>query len=90
MEATEIKYKIDWIEQDKLFGLDYSSKKGTYKDFTFDIRYDYCGDSKIKPDCGCCLLIYFKNVRIENKFGNIKSLTNYSEEYLKETISKYI
>lgn len=90
MENTEIKHKIDWIEQNKLFGLDYSSKKGTYKDFTFDIRYDYDGDSNIKPNCGCVLVIYFKNAKISHRFGNIESLSQFAQDYLEETINKYI
>lgn len=90
MENKEIKYKIDWVEQNKLFGLGYSSKKGTYKDFTFDIRYDYDDDLKTKPNCGCVLEIYFKNARIAQHFGNMKSLSKFSQDYLEETLKKYI
>lgn len=81
--------KINWIDQDKFFGLDYSSKKGTFKDYTFDIRYDYCGDAKLKPECGLALCIYFKKKRIESKLGNMKGLVSYSEKYLKEELLKY-
>jgi hypothetical protein len=80
---------IEWTEQNNLYGLDYSTKKGTYKDFTFDIRYDYCGDSKIKPNCGCCLVIYFKNAKIDSTFGKVNGLTSYSERYLDDFLLKY-
>lgn len=50
---------INWIEQDKFFGLDFSTKKGKFKDYEFDIRYDYDGKPNIKPEnCGLCLVIY--------------------------------
>lgn len=92
--ASEIKdystKTIRWTEQNVLFGLDYSSKKGEYKDFTFDIRYDYDGDSKVNVDCGCCLDIYFKSARIDFAFGKtIEELTNHSESYLESFLKKY-
>ena len=40
---------IVWTEQNEFFGLDYSSKKGIFHDYEFDIRYDYEGNPKIKP-----------------------------------------
>ncbi|MES2287524.1 MAG: hypothetical protein V4547_17650 [Bacteroidota bacterium] len=80
---------IIWTEQDKFYGLDYSTKKGEYKDFTFDIRYDYCGDATTRPKCGCCLLIYFKNKRIESKMGDIDLLTVIAEKYLDKFLKEY-
>lgn len=47
---------IIWTEQNKSFGLDYSSKKGKFHDYDFDIRYDYDGDPKIKPE-NCILFL---------------------------------
>jgi hypothetical protein len=47
---------IIWTEQSNFFGLDYSSKKGVFHDYEFDIRYDYEGDPKVKPEnCGLYL-----------------------------------
>ncbi len=81
---------IDWKEQNEFYGLDYSSKTGVYKDFTFEIRYDYDGDPKSKPDCGCCLHIYFKNHYIEDtKFGDMDFLTKQAEVYLENFLSTY-
>lgn len=84
--------KITWTEQNILFGLDYSSKKGIYKDFSFDIRYDYDGiDPKIKPNhCECNLTIKFKGAQIYDRFGiNIDDLTEASELYLQAFLEKY-
>jgi hypothetical protein len=84
--ATSI---IQWADYDTFYGLDYSTRLGKYKDYTFDIRYDYDGDIKIKPEnCGMCLCIYFKRARIEGKLGNLIGLTNYSEMYIQNEISK--
>jgi hypothetical protein len=80
---------ISWTEQDKKFGLDYSTKLGTYKDFEFDIRYDYDGDENVRPSGGLCLVIYFKKKRIEGCFGGIRSLTKYSEDFLVKFLDDY-
>jgi hypothetical protein len=83
---------INWTEQNKLYGLNYSSKTGLYKDFVFDIRYDYDGDKpKVKPeDCGCCLSISFNSIYIEKtKFGDIDSLTKEAEKYLEKFLLIY-
>lgn len=83
--ATSI---IEWVDYHKFYGLDYSTKLGKFKDYTFDIRYDYCGDSKVKPEkCGLALTIYFKNKQIESKLGNMTGLINYSERYIQNEIS---
>ena len=84
----EFKSAIQWTDSDKFYGLDYSTRLGKYKDFTFDIRYDYCGDSKVKPEkCGMTLCIYYKGAKIEDRLGNLKGLTNYSERYIQNEIS---
>lgn len=85
-----MKANIIWIEQSEFFGLDYSTKIGEYLDYIFDIRYDYDGDSKTKPDCGLCLNIYFKGAQIERGiFGNLEYLTLFAETYLKREIARY-
>ena len=89
MENNVSGSKIKWVEQSDFFGLDYSTKKGTYKDFTFDIRYDSDGSRTTKPNCGCCLIIYFKNAKIDSVFGGIGRLTNYSNSYLERELLKY-
>lgn len=74
---------IEWVESSSgYYGLNYSAKKGTYKNYTFDIRYDYDGNPKIKPECDCSLVIYFKNAKMDSKYGSIKKLTEDSEKYL--------
>jgi hypothetical protein len=75
---------IEWTEQDKLFGLDHSSKKGKFHDYEFDIRYDYDGDPIVKPEnCGLCLTISKNKSIIASKFGHtIEALVKYSEHYL--------
>jgi len=79
---------IEWVEHDKFYGLDYSTKLGKFKNYTFDIRYDYCGDSKVKPEkCGLSLTVYFKGKQIESKLGNLKGLVKYSEIYIQNEIS---
>jgi hypothetical protein len=83
---------INWTEQNKFYGLNYSSKTGLYKDFVFDIRYDYDGGERnIKPEkCECCLTISFNRVYIEKtKFGDIDSLTKEADEYLEKFLSTY-
>lgn len=85
-----MKVNINWTEQSEFFGLNYSTKRGEYLDYTFDIRYDYDGDIKTKPDCGLCLTIYFKGAQIERGiFGNLEYLTLFSETYLKREIARY-
>jgi hypothetical protein len=87
----EFKNAIQWTDSDKFYGLDYSTRLGKFKDFTFDIRYD-CDqiNSKVKPEkCGMVLCIYFKGARIEDKLGNLKGLTNYSERYIQNEIAKW-
>ena len=75
---------IDWIEQSSFFGLDYSSKKGKFHDYDFDIRYDYDCDPRIKPEnCGLYLTISKNKSKIASKFGyTIEALVKYSEHYL--------
>lgn len=90
MEKAMTKSIIEWVDYDKFYGLDYSTKLGKFKDYTFDIRYDYCGDSKVKPEkCGLALTIFFKGKRIEDKLGNLKGLVHYSEMYIQNEISNW-
>ncbi len=81
---------ISWTEQNTLFGLDYSTKVGKYKDFKFDIRYDYDGDPKNNPNCGIFMLVYFNGVRLREYWsGRISDLTESAEEYLRLFLAKY-
>lgn len=76
--------KIQWKSQDKLYGLDYSSKKGTYKHFVFDIRCD-CDlkDPTINPECDYVLTIKYRGQYIlGEQFGSLESLTTTSEGWL--------
>lgn len=75
---------IIWTEQNEFFGLDYSSKKGKFHDYEFDIRYDYDGDPKIKPEnCGLHLTVHKGKGKIASKFGStIEQLVKFSEHYL--------
>ncbi len=75
---------IVWVEQGVFYGLDHSSKKGKFHDYEFDIRYDYEGDPRIKPEnCGLYLTIYKGKGRIASKFGStIEQLVKFSEQYL--------
>ena len=83
---------IDWVEQSSFFGLDHSSKKGKFHDYDFDIRYDYDGDPRIKPEnCGLYLTVYKNNGRVASKFGsNIEQLVKFSENYLLKEKEKFL
>ncbi len=86
----EIKPLINWTEQNTLFGLDYSTKVGKYKDFKFDIRYDYDGDPKHNPNCGLFMIVYFQGVRLREYWaGTISHLTESAEECLSLFLAKY-
>ena len=90
LNTTTEKKEIEWTEQNKYFGLDYSTKIGTFLDYTFDIRYDYEGAITVKPEkCGCCLIIYFKGAKIYSTLGSMDALTKISERYLKTDLEKY-
>ena len=78
---------IVWEEENnKFFGLDFSTLKGKWKDFNFDIRYDYDGNSRFKPiDCTIWLTIYLKNSKIKSTFSkDIEVLKQRSNNFLKE------
>lgn len=83
---------IIWTEQNELFGIDYSSKKGKFHDYEFDIRYDYDGDPKIKPEnCGLYLTVFKNNNKVASKFGStIEHLVKFSQHYLLEEQKKFI
>lgn len=83
---------IIWTEQNELFGLDYSTKKGKFHDYEFDIRYDYDGDPKIKPEnCGLHLTVFKNNNRVAFKFAfTIEALVKFSENYLLEEQKKFL
>jgi hypothetical protein len=68
---------IIWTEQSNFFGLDYSSKKGVFHDYEFDIRYDYEGDPKVKPEnCGLYLTIQMALSCCRKNKTNFKLKTN--------------
>jgi hypothetical protein len=83
---------IVWTEQNEFFGLDYSSKKGIFHDYEFDIRYDYEGNPKIKPYyCGIFLTIFKNNSKVGSKYGHsIETLVRYSEIYLENEKQKFL
>lgn len=83
---------IIWTEQNDFFGIDYSSKKGKFHDYEFDIRYDYDGDPKLKPeDCGLYLTVFKNNNKVDSKLGfTVESLVRYSINYLYEEQKKFL
>jgi hypothetical protein len=83
---------IIWTEQNQLFGLDYSSKKGTFHDYEFDIRYDCDGECKVKPEnCGLYLTVFKNKNKVASKFGfTIEALVKFSENYLLEEQKKFL
>ena len=82
--------RITWTEKER-YGLDYSTKLGTFHDYTFDIRYDYCGDLTVKPNCGLCLCIYKNGARVHSEYsGSMKRLTEFSENYLENEAKKFL
>lgn len=88
-----LKITIAWEEENnKYYGLDYSYLKGKWNDFTFDIRYDYEGDSTVKPlNCGMWLTIYFRKNRLQSTFSrDLNQLKNISVNFLKEIQQQFI
>ena len=83
---------ITWTEQNEFFGLDYSSKKGKFHDYEFDIRYDYDGDPKIKPEnCGLHLTIFKNKNKVDSILGfKIDVLVMFSENYLLKEKEKFL
>lgn len=83
---------IDWIEQSSFFGINHSSKKGKFHDYEFDIRYDYDGDPRIKPEnCEVFLTVYKNKGKVASKFGStIESLVKFSEHYLLKEKEKFL
>lgn len=83
---------IIWTEQNDFFGIDYSSKKGKFHDYDFDIRYDYDGDPKAKPEnCGLSLTILKNNSKVGFRFGFTKeALIKFYEHYLEKEKEKYL
>ncbi len=85
--------RITWTGQDKYFGLNYSTKRGKFLDFEFDIRYD-CDlkDSTVNPseDVGLWITIHFMNKKIDGTHGRtVNALVQYSERYIDEFLQKY-
>jgi hypothetical protein len=83
---------IIWTEQNEFFGLDYSSKKGTFHDYEFDIRYDCDGELKVKPEnCGLYLTVFKNKNKVASKFGfTIEALVKFSKNYLLEEQKKFL
>ena len=83
---------IIWTEQNENFGLDYSSKKGKFHDYEFDIRYDCDGESKVKPeDCGLHLTIFKNKNKVDSILGfTIEALVKFSENYLLKEKEKFL
>ncbi len=59
--------RIEWAQQNINFGLDYSTKTGKWEDYHFDIRYDYDGDPKEKPQNSGLHLFITKNGKVIHK-----------------------
>ena len=84
VKISKNKKRIKWTDQDKNYGLDYSSSNGLFVDYSFDIRYD-CTERKEKPDCGLVLTIRKGKSRMDvaTKFApTIEELKNYAEKWL--------
>ncbi len=89
----------NWIEQTKFFGLDYSASKAVVGDYTFDIRYDCDGvydrrekrfRTNIKPNCGVCVIAYFKKRQFYSAFANdIEQAKNLCEQWLHAEVLNY-
>lgn len=97
---TTIETKINnWVEQEKFYGLDYSTAKAIVGDYTFDIRYDCCGQftkkngvrNDIKPtNCGLVLDVRYKNERRVTKFADsVKALKFFAECWLRKEVLNY-
>lgn len=93
--------EIKWKSHTKWFGLDHSTKIGTWKHYEFDIRYDYDGDPRKEPtNCGLSLVIWRaeidgvpweKKVKLESKLGKtIDELTKYSERWLEREYEAFL
>lgn len=80
---------MNWILQEEFFGLNYSTRISHWKDFTFDIRYDYDGDPSKKPECGLCLCIYFRGKRVECKLGTENTLVEYCNAFMEQILKTY-
>ena len=77
-------------ENKELFGLDHSTLKGSWKIFSFDIRYDYDGKSDVKPEkCLMFMLVFYKNIKIERFSGyDLQKLKETAELFVEELILK--
>lgn len=90
MATTKKAERIAWIGQDNFYGLDHVSKSGRFKDFVFQIHYDYDGNPREKPNCGLWLTVLFKQNRLKMISGkSISKLMESAEEYLSEFIAEY-
>ena len=82
------KGRIVWKSQEKSNGLTYSLKKGTFSSYTFDIQYDYYGNTSINPDqCDCYLFIYLDTVKIAIRHGTMEYLMVSAEQYLEQILN---
>ena len=83
---------IKWQEQqDKFFGLDYSTKRGDFYDYHFDIRYD-CDmrNPEIVPNCGLTMTITKGRISLKTIFGNsVEDLTERALLYLQKESDKF-
>ena len=83
---------IEWKEQHTNFGLDYSTKTGKWEDWRFDIRYDYDGNPKEKPEkCVLWLTIYKSFSKVYSLMGyDIDELVMQAEVYMLEEKRKFL
>ena len=82
----------NWIQQEKYFGLDFSTAKATVGDYHFDIRYDAdLRDSSIRPDnCALSVSVKYRDKHIATFSGDtVDQLKNFSETYLRKEVFDY-
>jgi len=84
--------KIEWKEQNLNFGLDYSTKTGKWEDYHFDIRYDYEGNPKEKPEKCILHLCVSKSGQIIHRKASykIESLVLESILYMRDEQIKFM
>lgn len=83
---------IFWIDQNELFGLDFSTSKARIGDYTFDIRYDCdSANPREKPNnCGVSLRITYRGAKVHGAYSNtVERLKIVSETWFKREVVCY-
>ena len=86
--VIQIDVNIVWKHYTQFHGLDYPRVVGEYKDYKFDIRYDYSGIQNQEPiGCGLWLTMYKNGNKIGvAKSSNIQYLIDFAEKYLRSQL----